>query len=137
MHIFSNTFNTFILSTLRIMLASKKRSNRRMQTMNLLFKSLFQYFTACFPRLFFVRIATYFQDATCPNLKLTSIHTFSKSLSYLHICVLREPKGSRTILIYFEITTYYVGQLGRLPPYQNIATSYLDTFLPSIQFMTN
>ena len=74
--------------------------------MNLLFKSLFQHFIACFLGLLSVQIGTHFQDATCPDLKLTSIHTFSKNPSYLHICVLREPKGFRTILIYFKTTTY-------------------------------
>jgi hypothetical protein len=74
--------------------------------MDLLFKSLSQHNTPCFPGLWSVRTAIHFQDATHLDLKLTSIHTFSKSLSYFHICVLREPKGSRTILIYFKTTTY-------------------------------
>ena len=57
--------------------------------MSLPFKSLFQPLIACFPRLLSIHIATHFEDPTRPNLKLTSIHIFSKSLSYLHICELR------------------------------------------------
>ena len=105
-------------------------------TMVLLFESLFQHFNPCFPGLSFVRTAIHFQDTTHLDLKLTTILTISKSLSYLRICVLREPKGSRTILIHFKTTTYLVNQLGRLPPCQNIATSYRDVFLPFVQFMT-
>ena len=74
--------------------------------MDLLSKSLFQHFTTCFIRLWSVQTTIHFQDATRSDLKLTSIHTFSKSLNYLRICVLREPKGSRTILIDFKRTTY-------------------------------
>ena len=102
--------------------------------MDLLFKSLFQHYTAYFPVPWSVRTTIHFQDATCPYLKFTSIHTFSKSLSYLHICVL---KGSRIIIIYFKTTTYQVGSLGKLPPCQNTTTSCHDAFLPFVQFMTN
>ena len=102
--------------------------------MDLLFKSLFQHFIPCFPVLWSIRTAIHFQDATRTDLKLTSIHTCSKSLSYLHICVL---KGSRIILIYFKTTTYQVGSLGRLPPCQNTITRCHDAFLPFVQFMTS
>ena len=132
MQTFSSTFNTFIWSTLWTMLGSKKSSNRRIPTMSLRFKSFFQHFTARFLKLMFVYTATYFQDATRPDLELTRIHTLSKDLSYLWTCKLREPMGSRTILIYFKTTTYSVGQLGRLPPCQNIVASCPNAFLPSV-----
>ena len=127
MHTFGNTFNTFILSTLRTMLAYKKNNNRRPPTMSLLFKSLF---SASFPGLLSVQTATHFEDDAHPGLKLTSIHTFSKSLSYLRKCELREPKGYRTTLIYLKTTTYQVGQLGRLPPCQTPQIVVLTHFCP-------
>ena len=55
-------------------------------------RSLFNTLLLVFPRMSSVRTATRFVDATCPNLKLTSIHTFCKGLSYLCICELRKPK---------------------------------------------
>ena len=106
MHLSSTTFNTYILSTLRTKLAYKRRSNRKTPTMDILFKSLFQHYTACFSETMVRPDCHTFQAATRPNLKLTSIHNFSKSLSYLRVCVLRELNGSRTILIYFKPTTY-------------------------------
>ena len=102
------------------------------------FKSLFNTLLFVFPILWSIpNCQTHFEDATCLDLKLTSIHTFSKGLSYLHICELRKPKGTRTILIYLKPTTSYVGQFSRLPPCQNTTTSFPNMFLPSIQFMTN
>jgi hypothetical protein len=74
--------------------------------MSLLFKSLFQNFIACFS-MTVVRPDYHTFPGHYPSIfKTTSIHTFSKSLIYLRICELREPKGSRTILIYFKIPTY-------------------------------
>ena len=60
--------------------------------MNLPFKPLFNTTLLVLPRLWSARTATHFEDVTCINLKLTSIQlTFSKGLSYLHICEIREP----------------------------------------------
>ena len=75
--------------------------------MSLLFKFLFQNFIACFSKNV-VRPESHTFPGRYPSIfKTTSIHTFFiKSLTYLRIYELREPKGSRTILIYFKIPTY-------------------------------
>ena len=106
MDTFINIFHTFVLSTLRTMLTYKKSNNMRIPTMSLLFTSLSQHFTTLFLGLLSVWTATYFQDATHPDLEFTSIRTLSKSLSDLSTCELRAPKGFRANLIYFKTPTH-------------------------------
>ena len=74
-----------------------------MSLLSKIYSTLYRLF---FTKLRSIQTATHFQDVTCSNIILTNIHTFSKGLSYLRICELREPKCSMIILIYLKTTTY-------------------------------
>jgi hypothetical protein len=54
-----------------------------MPTMNVLFQSIFQHFTTCFSGHLSIQSATHLHDTTRLDLKLSNIHTFSKSLMAL------------------------------------------------------
>ena len=95
MHILSITFNILVLSTLRTMLVTRSAIIGECQQ----WVYYLNPFSTLYCLLFQDKTASHFQDMSCPYLKLTSIHIFSKGLNYFCISELCEPKGSKTILI--------------------------------------